>query len=209
MFAGRRVAFGSQSASTIGPVKTSVVCISFTDGSDGLDVSKAVAQRLGFRLADGGIIAEAASREGLLPESVSRAESPKAGRTMEVDFGRFERTEAIRDMIRTAVVETADAGNVVIAAHAASYALAGREGVLRVFVTASEDTRRRRVADSEGVDEKRASKRLTESDKARADYLQRFYNVKREVPTHYDLVLSTDRLTPGEAAAVVAGAATD
>jgi cytidylate kinase len=188
-------------------MKANVVCISRTDGSNGFEVGEAVAEKLGFKFADDAIIMSAARTEGLFPESVSRAESPKAGRTMEVDFGRFEKTEAIRDLIRSAVVETADAGAVVIVAHAASYAIGDRPDVLRVLVTASDETRVARVAESSGVDAKSASKRLNDSDKARADYLQSFYGVKRELPTHYDLVICTDKLTPDEAAAVVAGAA--
>jgi cytidylate kinase len=188
-------------------MKATVICISHTDGAQGLDVGQAVADQLGYKLADDAIILDAARTEGLLPESVSRAESPKAGRTMEVDFGRFEKTESIRDLIREAVVKTADEGSVVIVSHAASYALSQREGVLRVMVTASDETRTSRIADSVGIDEKKASKRLDESDKARADYLQRFYGIKSELPTDYDLVISTDKLSTDEAAAVVAGAA--
>jgi cytidylate kinase len=188
-------------------MKATVVCISHTDGALGTDVGQAVAKRLGFAFADDAIILAAARDEGLLPESVSRAESRDAGRTLEVDFGRFERTEAIRDLIRRAVLETAWDGGVVIASHAASYALAHREDVLRVFVTASDATRAERVSASVGLDAKKAAKHLDESDRSRADYIQRFYGVKRELPTHYDLVISTDRLSPDEAAAVVAGAA--
>ncbi len=73
-----------------------------------------------------------------------------------------------------------------------------------MFVTASDETRRSGSPTPTGSTRRRPTKRLTESDKARADYLQRFYGVRRELPTHYDLVLSTDRLTPGVAAAVVA-----
>jgi cytidylate kinase len=188
-------------------MKAGVVCISRTDGSRGLEVGQAVAERLGFKIADDAIILAAARAEGLLPESVSRAESPKAGRTMEVDFGRFEKTEAIRDLIRTAVIEAADEGSVVIVSHAASYAIGERPDVLRVLVTASDETRAGRIAVAAGVDGKSASKRRDDADKARADYLQRFYGVKRELPTHYDLVVSTDKLTTDEAAGVIAGAA--
>jgi len=43
---------------------------------------------------------------------------------------------------------------------------------------------------------------------ARASYLQRFYGVSAERPSHYDLVVNTDRLTPERAAALVVEAAT-
>jgi cytidylate kinase len=40
-----------------------------------------------------------------------------------------------------------------------------------------------------------------------AAYLKTFYDVEREVPTHYDLVVNTEVLDPDEAADVIAGAA--
>ena len=188
-------------------MKADVICISHKTGAQGFLVGEAIAQRLGYKLADDAIILAAANTEHLLPEAVSMAESPKAGRTLEVDFNRFEKTEAIRDLIRQAVVATANEGNVVIVSHAASYALADRDNVLRIFVTASDETRTRRTAETDGVDEKQAAKRLDESDRARADYLQHFYKVKDEHATHYDLVVSTDRLSADDVAGLVAAVA--
>jgi cytidylate kinase len=189
-------------------MKAGVICISHKTGARGFDIGQAAASRLGYQLADDAIIMAAAQTEGLLPEAVSMAENPKAKRTLEVDFGRFEKTEAIRDLIRQAVIDTADAGRVVIVSHAASFALAERENVLRVFVTASDETRTKRLADLDGVDEKEAGKRVAESDKARGEYLQRFYSVKEELPEHFDLVFSTDRLSVDEIAGLIAAAAT-
>lgn len=40
-------------------------------------------------------------------------------------------------------------------------------------------------------------------DAGRADYLKRFYGVGGELPTHYDLVLNTDRLDAETAAELV------
>jgi len=135
------------------------------------------------------------------------AESRRAGRQLEVDFHRFERTETVRQLIRDAIGETADGGNVVIVAHAASHALADRETVFRVFITASTETRVRRLAESEELSEKSAAKLLDDSDKSRAAYLKDFYGVSHELPTHYDLVLNTDRLTPEQAVRAIVGAA--
>ena len=186
---------------------TSIICIAYTDGSDGHAIAQLAATKLGFRFVGHEIVVSAARAEGLLPESVAQAEARNVGRTLEVDFGRLERTETVRDLIRAAVGRAADEGKVVIAAHAASYALADREGVVRVLITASEETRAARVAETEEIDAKRAAKRVDESDKARAVYLQRFYSVKRELPTHYDVVVNTDRLGVEAAAAMVVDAA--
>jgi cytidylate kinase len=110
-----------------------------------------------------------------------------------------------RELIREAIHETAELGKVVIVAHAASFALAGEPGALRVLVTASADTRARRLVD-EGLSESEASKLVGDGDRARADYLKRFYGVKEELPTHYDLIVNTDALSLDAAAGVVLAA---
>lgn len=183
------------------------MCIAGTDGSLSERVGELVAERLGYRVANGAIIVAAAQAEGLLPESVSAAESRGAGRTLEVDFGRVEKTETVRGLIKDAVQQAAAEGSVVIVAHAASYALAGRAGVLRVLVTAPTETRVGRVAAHDNVDEKQAGKTVAESDKSRASYLERFYQVKRENATDYDLIVNTERLTAEQAAALIVDAA--
>jgi cytidylate kinase len=113
----------------------------------------------------------------------------------------------LRELIRTAIEETAGRGNVVIVAHAASHALASQPDVLRVLVTASPSIRRARVASERDVSEKDATREVDRSDAARADYLKRFYGAKNELATHYDLVVNTDRLLPAEAVSLVALAA--
>ena len=50
-------------------------------------------------------------------------------------------------------------------------------------------------------------KSLKLSDAGRADYFLRFYRIERELPTHYDLVINTDTLTPAEAIDIVIAAA--
>ena len=115
------------------------------------------------------------------------------------------RGDAVRSLIRQAIDDVANDGYAVIVAHAASHALAGRAGVLRVFVIGSPEVRAGRVPDA--ADEDAALRQITESDRARAAYLEQFYGVKEELATHYDLVINTDVLTPAEAAQLVVWAA--
>ena len=79
--------------------------------------------------------------------------------------------------------------------------------MLRVLVTASPETRARRLAEARTLDLKDARKAITDADTARADYLRRFYGVEAELPTHYDLVVNTDTLSVEQAADLVARAA--
>lgn len=202
-----------------------VVCISRQDGAGGAEASRVVAEQLGFRLIDEDILARAAIEAGVEQDVVADAERRKSvlhklleglgpatagtGGMLVVPedagYGR-ESSRELRGLIKSAIEETATEGGVVIVAHAASLALAGRADVLRVFITASPATRQRRVAASLQIDEKEAARVLKRSDAARADYIKRFYAIDAELPTHYDLVINTDTLTPADGARLIVAA---
>jgi cytidylate kinase len=109
-------------------------------------------------------------------------------------------SDELRGLIRSVIEDTAAGENVVIVAHAASLALGKRDDVLRVHVTASLETRERRLAATHGLDETEATRTIKRSDAGRADYIKRFYGIGAELPTHYDIVINTDKLTPENAA---------
>ena len=194
---------------------TQVVCVSHTAGAHGGDVAKLVAERLGFRLVDEAIVAAAAAREQVSTAVMADAERRKSlvsrlvrelgrsGGVVAVELSPLAsqetRDERLREVIRDVVDETAAAGRVVIVAHAASIGLGGRSDVLRVLVTASLRTRVERL----GGDERA----VKAEDSARADYIRRFYDVDRELPTHYDLVVNTDAVDPWRAADLIVAAA--
>lgn len=198
---------------------TRIVCISHLTGAEGEALARAVAERLGFRYLDEEIIAMAAEWADLDPSVVGEVERRKslmrrigeAVRTEPVparpDASELRRSgshgqrelpsdDDLRTLIRAVIRETAAEGNIVIASHAASMELADRADTLRVLVTASQDTRARRVASVLKLDERAAEKLLAEADVSRADYLKRFHNIDRELPTHYDLVINSDSLSP-------------
>jgi len=182
-------------------------------GAGGEQVGRLAAERLGFGYVDEEIIARAAQKGHISPSDVADAERRKstlrrllegmggAGSAAET-YGLAPTVQAvdmpddIRALIRDAIEETAARGKVVIVAHAAAFALSGRKDALRVFVTASPETRAERFEGS-----------IEESDAARAHYLRRFYGVGAELPTHYDLVVNTDVLSVEQAADLVARAA--
>lgn len=200
-----------------------VVCISCTTGASGEEVGKLVAKRLGFTYADEEVVARAAARGGIDAGSVADEESRKsrAARVLEAlaltgDLGLAGvppagtdevRGPEIRALIRETIEHMAAQGNVVIVAHAASHALPARSDVLRVLITASPDVRAQRVGESKGLDRSGAARAVKKSDAARHDYLRRFYDLKDELPTQYDLVLNTDVLSSDQAVQLIAFAA--
>ena len=207
-------------------MKCSVVCISAEAGAGAEEVVLLVAERLGYRVVDEGIVARAAREAGVEHHVVADVELRRsfisrlfrdiagssgfvaAGTGFPVyDMDDEPSTHDLRLLIRSAIEETASQGEVVIVSHAASIALAGRESLLRVLLTGSAEIRATRVVAVRAVAEKEAARIVAEEDVGRADYLRRFYDIRAELPTHYDLVVNTDRLAPEEAAEVVVTAA--
>ena len=217
----------SGGASSVGAVGCRVVAISPTDGSGGEQLGAIVARELGFQLVNEEIVARAAREAGVGPEVVADVERRKSvlsrvldslaelapataagmsghgAATMELGPTR----DLLRDLIRTVLWESAERGNAVIVAHAASLALAKRTDVLRVWITGSQEARARRLAETQDITEDEATKLVARGDVNRADYLQRFYGVSAELPTHYDIVLNMDRVAPEDAVALVLSAA--
>jgi len=213
---------------------SSVVCISRTNGALGDAIGHAVARELGYRYVDEEIVQRAAEKAKVDPATIMDAERRKSfvrrlleglpGTSALADpFGTITgpplgleevtmlapRTvkQDARDVIRSAVGEFAHEGRIVIVAHAASMALQGVPGVLRVLITASPTFRARRISrDGKLLEPAAAEAAIRESDRNRQDYLRRFYEVDREEPTHYDLVINTDVLTAQQATAIVCDA---
>jgi cytidylate kinase len=209
-----------------------VICVSHTTGAEGESVGRAVSERLGFRFVDEEVVERAADSVGLDPALIRDVERRKslvarvldrvgqpgepnprlswsgsgsssaptlvAGSARQMPTG-----EDLRALIRDVIREAAEEGDVVIVAHAASMALAGKEDVLRVLVTASSETRARRIAEVRKIDARQAAKAIKTEDAAREEYFARFYSVDRELPTDYDLVVNTDVLSPDRAAELV------
>ena len=209
---------------------TKVVAISRAIGAEGERIGALVADGLGFRYVDEEIISTAAEKQGVDPAAIADAERRKSvvlrvleglGQTgaasatatpggpmwIPDDSSELVRSHDLRALIRDTVVETASQGDVVIVAHAASFALADRDDVLRVLITAPAEVRTARLSEARGVEPSEAAKELKRSDEARASYLKGFYGIDRELPTHYDLVVNTDRLDAGAVAGIIIHAA--
>ena len=201
-----------------------VVCISRAIAAGGEVVGHLVAERLGFRYFDEEVISLASTKAGIDPTVVATAEHHTSlmSRLMdallggdvpdeELYFGLSEAKHGyyskrvrppislpqaqLRRVIQEAIAEIADRGEAVIVAHAASVALAKRTDVLRVLVTASLRTRCERLWVDPGLlNEEDAARVVEDSDRERARYLERFFEIREEVPTLYDLVVNTDML---------------
>jgi len=202
-----------------------VVCISSTDGSGAEAIGVAVADRLGFRVVNEQIIADAAKEAGVDARHVADVERRRSfiARFLEelspssamaaaalgapMPYDPSPASDDLRGLIRAAIEAVAEEGSAVIVSHAASYALADRDAALRVLVTGSSGRRRERLAEATSVSDDEAGRIVKKGDAGRADYLKRFYGVDAEQPSHYDLVVNTDRLSTETASRLIAEAA--
>ena len=217
----------SDTRHSFSPVAYPVVCISAADGAAGEEIAPLVANRLGFRLIDEQIVARAAQEAGVEPHVVADVERRKSlvtrvlrempgpglagASALVAPMALLEEatpgSDTLRGLIQSTIEEIANQGDAVIIAHAASLALTTQPEVLRVFITASPETRADRIAEAHECDAKEAQKRVSRGDTNRADYLKRFYGIGSEQPTHYDLLVNTDRLGAEQAADVIVHAA--
>lgn len=195
------------------------VALSQVDGSGAESIGRDVAQQLGFGYLNEAIVAEAARIRGVDPAMIGDAEQRKSlfSRLAEMALRAapdmssppklyaFDETDMLLWDIRDAVRDAADRGNVVLVAHAACYACAGRSDVLRVWVTAPPSTRASRLASALGLSDKEAAKSVRQSDTARASYLKKVYDIDEESDTDYDVVINTERLTTDAAAGLIIG----
>jgi hypothetical protein len=210
---------------TLPAVRFTTVCVSSEDGAGGLAVAMLAARALELRVIDEDIVTQAALEAGVDRDVLADVEVRRSKLTRMLEGLSFADVGAgyvvpealamrsqpagddLRGLIRSVIEDTARAGGVMIVSHAASLALAGRDDTLRVFVTASPETRCERLASTLGLDTGEAERTLKRSDAGRADYIKRFYGIGSEEPTHYDLVVNTDRLTAADAAELVIEAA--
>lgn len=198
-----------------------MICVSRELGSGGELVGLLVAEELGFTYVDEEIITQAAAEAGLHPAAVRveeerrslarRAFDALAASGPELPGGGAvlptrDQSAEIRTYIRDAIVDTAARGDVVIVAHAASYAVKPAVSVLRVLIAGTPAVRAKRLA-GEGRDEDEAARSIEQGDASRRDYLKSFYGIEHELPVHYDLVLNTDYLDVERAVQITVGAA--
>ena len=199
-------------------MQASVVSISRSMSSGGEEVGRLVADELGFRYVDDEIIVRAAGQAGVSPDTVAQVEHSRSlsqrisevileGAPVTRSPERAER-EHYQGLIQWVVQDMAREGQVVFVAHGTSITLANMSGNLRVLITASPEVRTERLMNSDGLNQRQARKAIRDSDRERQNFFRGFNNLRQELPTHYDLVVNTDRMTLPEAVKLVVLAAT-
>jgi cytidylate kinase len=201
-------------------------------GSGGFEIARAVAEKVKYRYYDWEVTASAAAEAGVPPESVAAAEQYTSAFKRIIDrllmAGAYASDEAVmigpdaatmtsairalnsgdyRRLVERVVKELGGRGEAVIVGHAGQILLRDEPGVLKVFVTGSQEQRAGRVALEAGVPETEALKMVRQSDDERIAFFRDVYRVNLRDASLYDLALNSDRLTPELCAEAVIRAA--
>jgi cytidylate kinase len=176
-----------------------VITISRQMGSLGRQVAEQIARCLNYRVVWREVINEAASRAGVPEVALATID--------ELDLlglrPSAEDRKAYHKAVREIVNELAREGNIVIVGRAGQVILRGRPGVLSVRIYAPLELRVARTAQRHNVSEDAARAQVLASDKARTNYLKRYYASRWDDPDLYDVMINTEHLSVENAALVV------
>lgn len=179
-------------------MKYSVITIGREFCTGGLDIAREVARRLGGPMYDKELITLAAKESGLSEQTIAAGEKRPSGSllynlyTMGSDLPLSDQVFVVQSQI---IRGLADKGPCVIVGRCGDYVLRGRNDVLRVFLHAPLEFRRRR-AQAEGAvpadaDERTANALLEKEDRRRAAYYNFYSEYRWGEAGHYDLCLNT------------------
>jgi cytidylate kinase len=176
-----------------------VITISRQMGSLGCQVAEEIARCLNYRVVWREVINEAAIRAGVPEVALATID--------ELDFLGLRPSADARKAYHVAVheimMELAKEGNVVIVGRAGQVILRGRPEVLHVRVYAPLELRVARIAQQHNVPPEAARAQALASDKARTQYLKRYYQSRWDDPDLYDVMINTENLKVENAALVV------
>jgi cytidylate kinase len=97
-------------------------------------------------------------------------------------------------MVSLVIRGLAREGNVLIVGRGGQYLLRHHADALHVQIVAPLETRINTIVDREGLQWRAAQNRVRASDRARSDYVRRYYGVSRLDATLYHLVINTGRV---------------
>lgn len=175
------------------------ITISRQLGSWGDEVAQAISERLAFQVTCRELINQAAMRAGA-PE-MALAQIDDLGL-----LGVHPSTKARRSYhqaIQYLMEEAANRGNIVIIGRAGQVILRDHPSVLHVKVIAPAALRAERIANDLNISTEAARAQVAASDRARRNYLRRYYHARWDDPELYDIIINTQRLSPDQAACLI------
>lgn len=168
-----------------------IITISRQHGSAGKEIGRLVAERLQIPYYYKEMMAVAAKESGLSEKYLSEMNSrTEEGAMRDLYLGSAPAEYAIKAQ-RQAIEAIARKGSAVIVGRAADYVLRRHKNVLRVFISAPEDYRVKKLGEMYGDSPAAAKKSLRRSDKNRASYYNIISGETWGARENYDLCLDS------------------
>lgn len=207
-------AAGAGSSRPVGdPLTDKTITIGRSYGAGGRDVGRAVAKELNIPYYDTELLTRVARKTGLDEKYLTDIDEKKVpGRTIYAYTAESVKQEELISQAAyqaqaEIIEEVAAEGPCVIVGRRADQILKDTGRVFSVFVTASKETRCKRVMARDGLDEAAALKKINKVDRDRAAY----YNLLTEKKEwgrveNYDLSLDLDRISESQAIQLIVNA---
>ena len=165
-------------------------------GSGGYTVAKLLAERLGIKLYDKELLAQAAKDSGFCEEIFeNHDERPTNSFLYSLVMDMPLNHKVFLAQFDT-IKKIASEESCVIVGRCADYALASNPDCLSIFVHADMDDRIKRVSKREDVTESKAKDMIQKRDKQRSSYYNYYTCKKWGDSRSYDLTLNTSKITP-------------
>jgi cytidylate kinase len=195
-----------------------IITISRQYGSGGREIGEYVAAHFGYAYYDRELIKRAAQEGGFDEELVKEGSEGILGRLSSLMtyantvVGKDEDTLPLPDrmfLVQSRIIkQIADEGPCVIIGHSADYFLAGRPGLLNVYIHSDWDTRVARVMRRNDLSEQDAIARIKKIDHRRAVFYEQHTGLKWGMANNYHLSLSSSYFGIEGTAALIAAIAT-
>ena len=111
-----------------------------------------------------------------------------------------------KEILGTVIRDLASAGNVVIQGRGAQAILGNDPNATHIFIHAPIPRRIERLIARDGNTTEQAERRIKDSDRARAEFHQKYFRIDHLDPVNYHLVLNSGRYSDDKAASIVVDA---
>lgn len=168
----------------------SVITISRQLGSQGTTLGRQIAARLGYQLVHREIINQAAKL----------AKSPDMALATIDELGLLgiepdeTQQNAYLKAVESVLENLVKEGDIIIVGRAGQTILKNQPDTLHLRVISPLDIRIQRIVEAHQISPQAARAQIEDSDRYRANYLRRFYNIDWNNPTHYHLVINTGKI---------------
>ncbi|MBR5679437.1 MAG: cytidylate kinase-like family protein [Clostridia bacterium] len=184
-----------------------IVTIARQYGSGGREVGRLLSERTGWKFYDKDLITLAAQKSGLSSEALQNVDEKAANSLLytlalgssvynhgleHVNLPINDRLFVVQSEIIKELAATGEGA--IIVGRCADYVLAGRENLVRVYITADFDFRVKAVMERHELSQNAARDLIVKTDKRRANYYSYYTGEKWGRADKYDLVISTDRI---------------